>query len=119
MTKTVFLPGTMAVTGTNKGDILVWNESLIIEGVGEQNEKRLIKVVTLNQNNNPTDHVSIEQLMTIRKNDHTNEVFLVVGNADGTVRFYDDQLKAEAWFEDQNLSKIKSLSFSSRSPRMP
>jgi hypothetical protein len=48
MTKTVFLPGTMAVTGTDKGDILVWDESLIIEGVGEQNEKRLIKVVTLN-----------------------------------------------------------------------
>jgi hypothetical protein len=38
----------MAVTGTDKGDILVWDESLIIEGVGEQNEKRLIKVVTLN-----------------------------------------------------------------------
>ena len=49
MTKTVFIPGgNMAVTGTDKGDILVWDQSLIIEGVGEQNEKRLIKVVTLN-----------------------------------------------------------------------
>lgn len=47
-TKTVFLSGTQAVTGTERGDILVWDESLIIEGVGEQNEKRLIKVVTLN-----------------------------------------------------------------------
>ena len=44
----MFLSGTQAVTGTERGDILVWDESLIIEGVGEQNEKRLIKVVTLN-----------------------------------------------------------------------
>lgn len=41
-----------------------------------------------------------------------NKVYLVAGNANGTVRFYDDQFKAEAWFEDQNLSKIKSISFS-------
>jgi len=25
----------MAVTGTNAGDILVWDRSLIIEGIGE------------------------------------------------------------------------------------
>jgi len=47
--KTVFIPGTeMAVTATNCGDILVWDRSLIIEGIGEQNEKRLIKIVTFN-----------------------------------------------------------------------
>ena len=38
----------MAVTGTHHGDILVWNRSLIIEGIGEENEKRLIKIVTFN-----------------------------------------------------------------------
>lgn len=47
--KTVFIPNReMAVTGTNAGDILVWDRSLIIEGIGEQNEKRLIKIVTFN-----------------------------------------------------------------------
>lgn len=40
----------MAVTGTNAGDLLVWDRSLIIEGIGEQNEKRLIKIVTFNPN---------------------------------------------------------------------
>lgn len=36
LTKTVFIPGgNMAVTGTECGDILVWDQSLIIEGVGE------------------------------------------------------------------------------------
>lgn len=39
-TKTVFIPGSeMAVTGTESGDILVFDRSLIIEGIGEQNEK--------------------------------------------------------------------------------
>lgn len=50
-TKTVFIPNKeMAVTGTNAGDLLVWDRSLIIEGIGEQNEKRLIKIVTFNPN---------------------------------------------------------------------
>jgi hypothetical protein len=45
-TKTVFIPGTdMAVTGTEGGDILVFDRSLIIEGIGEADQKRLIKVV--------------------------------------------------------------------------
>ena len=48
-TKTIFIPKTeQAVTATDAGDILVWDRSLIIEGIGEQNEKRLIKIVTFN-----------------------------------------------------------------------
>lgn len=53
--------------------------------------------------------------MTINVGQHT---FLVVGNSDGNIRFYDDAFKAEAWFEDQLLSKIKSISFSNRSIQM-
>lgn len=35
-TKTIFIPGTnQAVTGTDCGDILVLDTSLIIEGIGE------------------------------------------------------------------------------------
>jgi len=49
-TKTVFIPNSeMAVTGTNIGYVIVWDRSLIIEGIGEQNEKRLIKIVALNE----------------------------------------------------------------------
>jgi hypothetical protein len=48
-TKTVFIPGSeVAVTGTDKGEILVFDRSLIIEGIGEADQKRLIKTVTLN-----------------------------------------------------------------------
>jgi hypothetical protein len=57
----VFIPNKeMAVTGTDGGDLLVWDRSLIIEGIGEQNEKRLIKIVPLY-----TYKVTINILMTI------------------------------------------------------
>lgn len=76
-TKTVFIPKTeVAVTGTNMGDILVFDRSLIIEGIGEADQKRLIKIVKLTQS-------SIEQLMTV------DDKYLVVGNSDGNIRFYD------------------------------
>ncbi len=74
----MFIPGTdMAVTGTEGGDILVFDRSLIIEGIGEADQKRLIKVVMFDSS------TSINQLLTI-----DNE-YLVVGNSDGTIRFYD------------------------------
>jgi len=94
----------MAVTGTESGDILVFDRSLIIEGIGEQNEKRIIKIVTLNQKQTP-----ITQLMTY-------DEYLVVGNSDGTIRFYDFCFKVVAWFEDLNLSTIKSISFCKKVP---
>lgn len=77
-TKTVFIPNSeVAVTGTDSGDILVFDRSLIIEGIGEADQKRLIKIVTL------TLKTSINQLLTI------DNKYLVVGFSDGTIRFYD------------------------------
>jgi len=47
-TKTVFIPKSeVAVTGTDQGNILVFDRSLIIEGIGEADQKRLIKTVKL------------------------------------------------------------------------
>jgi len=106
-TKTVFIPNKeMAVTGTNAGDLLVWDRSLIIEGIGEQNEKRLIKIVPLNANYSP-----INILMTV------HDQYLVCGNSDGTLRFYDFHFKVVAWFEELNLSTVKSISFSKTDPK--
>ena len=105
-TKTVFIPGSdTAVTGTNIGMILVWDRSLIIEGIGEQNEKRLIKVVTLNGMGSPINILT------------THDKYLVCGNNDGTIRFYDFTFKIAAWFEDMYFSTIKSISFSKTEPR--
>ena len=106
-TKTVFIPNTeMAVTGTNYGMILVWDRSLIIEGIGEQNEKRLIKIVTLNGTGRP-----INILTTV------HDKYLVCGNDDGTIRFYDFYFKIVAWFEEIQLSTVKSISFSQTEPK--
>lgn len=57
---------------------------------------------------------AIMQIMTVNVG---TQVYLVVGNADGTIRFYDTDFKVLAWFEDQNLAKIKSISFSNTQPR--
>jgi hypothetical protein len=47
-TKTVFIPNSeVAVCGTDDGQIYVFDRSLIIEGIGEADQKRLIKIVTL------------------------------------------------------------------------
>ena len=47
-TKTIFMPGsTIAVTGDENGYLLVWDKSLIVEGIGEQDEKRISKIVHL------------------------------------------------------------------------
>lgn len=96
----------MAVTGTDGGDLLVWDRSLIIEGIGEQNEKRLIKIVPLY-----TYKVTINILMTI------HDQYLVCGNSDGTIRFYDFHFKVVAWFEELNLNTVKSISFSRTEPK--
>lgn len=114
LTKSVFIPTTeMAVTATKGGDILVWDKSLILEGVGEANEKRLIKVVTLNAvKDSKGPYIAITMLTTV------HDQYLVVGNADGSIRFYDFKFKVVAWFEDMNLHIIKSISFSKRQRRV-
>ncbi len=43
--------------------------------------------------------------------------YLVCGNSDGTIRFYDFHFKVVAWFEDVYLSTIKSISFSNTDPK--
>lgn len=106
LTKTVFIPNQeTAVTATSNGMILVWDKSLIIEGLGEQNEKRVIKTVLLNNGYKP-----INILTT-----HLN--YLVCGNYEGTIRFYDFNFKIVAWFEDCLFSNVKSISFSNTEPK--
>lgn len=49
-TSTVFIPdSTKAVTSTEQGDLLVWDISLIVDGMSHTNEKRLTKVLELHQ----------------------------------------------------------------------
>ena len=66
----------------------------------------MIKIVPLNANLSP-----INMLMTV------HDQFLVCGNSDGTIRFYDFAFKVVAWFEELNLSTVKSISFSRTDPK--
>ena len=106
LTQTVFIPGsTQAVTATDHGDILVWDISLIVDGIAQPNERRLIKVVTFNLMNDPINILTIH-----------NE-YLVTGNKDGSIKFYDFQFKICAWFEKLSLNEIKAISFALMEPR--
>jgi WD40 repeat protein len=102
-TKTVFIPGgtEMAVTGTEMGKILVWDQSVMVSGIGDHNQKRLIKIVSFTNS-------SINVLMTV------DDKYLVCGDKGGTIRFYDFKFWLVAWFENLNLAEIKSLSFSKK-----
>jgi len=68
-TKTVYIPGgETAVTGTEEGDILVWDQSVLVSGIGDNNQKRLIKIVSL------TNGFAINVLMTV------DDQYLVCGD---------------------------------------
>ena len=111
-TKTVFIPNSeMAVTGTDIGYVIVWDRSLIIEGIGEQNEKRLIKIVALNELNSNLVGSEINILTTV------HDKYLVCGNENGTIRFFDFYFKVVAWFSDCYLHNVKSISFSKTDPK--
>ena len=98
----MFIPNTQrAVTGNEQGCILVWDRSLIVEKVGDQNEKRLMKVVTF-------DSHPICCLTTVHNK------YLVAGYENGHIKFYDFDFKIIAWFEDLGFSEIKSISFSTK-----
>lgn len=104
LTSTVFIPeSTKAVSSTALGDLLVWNRSLIVDGIAQPNEKRLTKVLELQEN------IAINTL-TI------HDQYLVTGNSDGSIRFYDFSLKICAWFENLELQEIKSISFADHEP---
>ena len=46
-----------------------------------------------------------------------HDKYLVCGNNDGTIRFFDFYFKLVAWFEEAYFYTIKSISFSKTEPR--
>ena len=90
----------------------MWDISLIMEDYSQPEERRCIK--TVNLMNNPN---KIDQMKKVTQNTAINVLkiegrFLVIGSSNGSVRFYDDQYRIEAWFEDIDLGSIHTISFS-------
>jgi hypothetical protein len=100
----VYIPnGTeQAVTGTEAGDIIVWDQSVMVSGIGDNKQKRLIKIVEL------AKEQALNVLMTV------DDKYLVCGTSEGKIKFYDFKYWLVSWFEDLNLNKIKSISFSNK-----
>ena len=42
------------------------------------------------------------------------DTYLVCGTSEGNIKFYDFKYWLVSWFEDLNLNKIKSISFSNK-----
>eukprot|EP00743_Colponemidia_sp_Colp-15_P001768 GILK01001931.1.p1 GENE.GILK01001931.1~~GILK01001931.1.p1 ORF type:complete len:943 (-),score=124.32 GILK01001931.1:124-2952(-) len=99
-TQTVFVPNTtQAVTATADGDIVVWDISLIVDGLAKPDERRAIKVVRL-CNEGAINFIGLQ------------DDYVVTGSADGCVRFYDVHFRVIAWFEDLDAGAVTSISFS-------
>ncbi|OMJ77112.1 hypothetical protein SteCoe_23386 [Stentor coeruleus] len=103
-TQTVFIPGTtQAVTGTKKGQIIVWDMSFIMEADSSPEQRKPMKLVAL---------VNHEATFLT-----TQGPYLVVGSSEGAVRFYDQRFTVEAWFENIKADNIMSISFADQAPR--
>ncbi|CAJ1410478.1 unnamed protein product [Effrenium voratum] len=100
-TQTIFLPeSTQAATGTIDGDVVIWDLSLIVDGLSRPDERRAVKIIKL------CPDVSLNVLQV-----HEKPSRVVIGTADGAVRFYDYQFRVQAWFEDLLAGSVKSISF--------
>mmetsp|Transcript_42036 Transcript_42036/g.105703 ORF Transcript_42036/g.105703 Transcript_42036/m.105703 type:complete len:986 (+) Transcript_42036:60-3017(+) len=99
-TQTIFLPdSTQAATGTVDGDVVIWDLSLIVDGLSRPDERRAVKIIKL------CPEVSLNVLQVHEK------ARVVIGASDGSVRFYDYQFRVQAWFEDLSAGSVKSISF--------
>jgi len=99
-TQTIFLPNsTQSATGTVDGDVVIWDLSLIVDGLSRPDERRAVKIVKL------CPEVSLNVMQVL---DMTT---VVIGASDGAVRFYDSQFRVQAWFEDLSAGAVKSISF--------
>ncbi len=98
---TIFLPGTgNALTTTNVGSAIFWEGN---KGGVATNDNRKLRTVS-----------KVIRLVetAIKFVTSTESGYVVVGCADGAVRFYDFSLRLEAWFEDLLAGPVNSCSFS-------
>eukprot|EP01034_Spumella_vulgaris_P030684 gene30684-37937_t len=100
----IFLPGTdNALTATNEGYVVLWEAQP--DSNGNPESTSTIKVATKVLRLVETGIT----MMTSTVND-----YLVLGCADGAVRFYDFFLRLEAWFEDLGAGNVTSVTFANQ-----
>lgn len=76
----------------------MWDISLIMEDYTQPEERRAIKTVNLMNNPNKIDQMKKNTVSTSISVLKIEGPYLVVGSSNGSIRFYDDQYRIEAWF---------------------
>ncbi|EWC76916.1 hypothetical protein C923_02423 [Plasmodium falciparum UGT5.1] len=100
-TDTCFVENTTTLlTGTTNGYIIVWDYSSIFINKTKHNikQREYQKFLEISKN------VSINIL-------HSYGDFIILGLSDGSVKVFDKELKCYAWFENDQIGSIKSISF--------
>ncbi|KYO00041.1 hypothetical protein PGSY75_0905600 [Plasmodium gaboni] len=100
-TDTCFVDNTTTLlTGTTNGYIIVWDYSSIFINKTKHNikQREYQKFLEIQKN------VSINIL-------HSYGDFIILGLSDGSVKVFDKELKCYAWFENNQVGSIKSISF--------
>ncbi|ETB59262.1 hypothetical protein YYC_03496 [Plasmodium yoelii 17X] len=90
------------LTGTTNGYLIIWDYSTIF----------------INKTKNTIKQREYQKSLEIKKNVSINNIisygnFIILGLDDGTVQIFDKQLKCYAWFKNQDIGAIKSISFES------
>ncbi|KAJ1490898.1 WD40-repeat-containing domain protein [Baffinella frigidus] len=104
-TRSVFIPySTQAVSATEDGDLLLWDQVLLPALHSRPTDRCAIKLLRMHEGAAVT-------VVSVFDN------FLVTAAADGFVRFYDFKFRLLAWYEDLDVGPITALTFTS--PQMP
>lgn len=106
-TTSAFVPGTtQAITGTEDGDLVVWDHQGISVEVGTRpTDRKAVKLMRLH-------NARLSFISSIGD-------FIVTGGDDGHVRFFDPMLRLIAWFEHIAAGAVRMVSFSRARPHMP
>eukprot|EP01050_Picozoa_sp_SAG11_P014504 SAG11_NODE_1795_length_4248_cov_6.202699_3_plen_386_part_00 len=108
-TQSLFIPDSSeAVSATVDGDVVVWDESMLLAPPDENGDmrKQAVKIIKLHQNGG------------INFIDMTGDS-IVTGGTDGFVRFYDFKLRMLAWFDYFNNGPVTSIDFCRTGKELP
>jgi WD40 repeat protein len=99
---TVFLSGSgNALTTTTKGAAILWESqfaSVLMEAATDKQVRSASKVITLVE-------CAINFVATLPSG------YIAIAGEDGSIKFYDFNLRLEAWFEDLAAGPVTSISF--------
>ncbi|KAF0684613.1 Aste57867_23417 [Aphanomyces stellatus] len=104
-TQSLFVPdSSQAITATDDGDLILWDSSPIKTGAAlVHTDKKAVKIVRMS-GHDASKAVAINYLADM-------DGYLVMGCADGAVRFYDFDFRLVAWYEDLCAGPVVSVSF--------